>query len=334
MEPLSLLHGVREVSRLADPQWPGEATQRAFDAARGKSPEHAGLPDARRIAEALGLPWRTITELAQEDEGKHAHLLGQKRRAAHQPDWLTEDHIGFVVGWVASRQGTRSVTAIQYEAERKQILAEVRRRQRRRGQLLLPTADQIARIVGWEQALYLAELARPGRWAKRALATRVEVIERFYEQYGVQPSRIHLMDFARGNGIPMSYELGEPWSQAVRDWKRAREENGLPVPDKPPRRRVADYSRDVGAALPGEHWRHGKRRDDPGALVGWVRRYLEDLGPGERSTERGYEAWAMRHPGAPRASVLIKRGGWGHNRRAAQGQIADAGRAKGRQPRQ
>ncbi len=158
MEPLSLLQGVREVSRLADPQWPGEVTQRAFDAARGQEPlSMRASPTRRRIAEALGLPWRTITELAQEYEGKHAHLLGQKRRAAHQPDWLTEDHIGFVVGWVASRLGTRSVTAIQYEAERKQILAEARRRQRRRGQLLLPTADQIARIVGWEQALYLAE---------------------------------------------------------------------------------------------------------------------------------------------------------------------------------
>ncbi len=112
------------------------------------------------------------------------------------------------------------------------------------------------------------------------------------------------MDFARGNGIPMSHELGEPWSQAVRDWKAGREERGLPVPDKPPRRRVADYSRDVGAALPGEHWRHGKRRDDPGALVAWVRRYLEDLGPGNRSTSA-----AARGPvghAAPRGAASVR----------------------------
>jgi hypothetical protein len=84
-----------------------------------------------------------------------------------------------------------------------------------------------------------------------------------------------------------------------------------------------DYSRDVGAALPGER-RLGEHR-----LSKWgredcienVARYLASLG-GTRSTQRGYTAWAAAQESAPCASTLRLHGRRNDLRREAQEQTA------------
>ena len=72
-----------------------------------------------------------------------------------------------------------------------------------------------------------------------------------------------------------------------------------------------DYSRDVGAARPGER-RLGEHRLSKWSredCIASVARYLEDAA-GSRSTLRGYSRWAAKQESAPVAATLAStRGG-------------------------
>jgi hypothetical protein len=326
VEPLLVLRGVREVSILAKPDAPETVSQRAFDNARALSTDHAELPAARRITEQLALPWREVLEVAHAPSDKHGFLLGRKDTEESAQTWLTPEYVAFVLKLVAHRLNKGTLTPGEYRVEREAMLRDDRARWLHGRQLLLPNEDQIRAAVGsWDAGLILAGLPaneRVTREIKQTILTRVEAIERFYDHYSERPSARALSDFARGNKLPMSDESGRSWSETVAEWEAERRDRGLPDPVVVKRsggrgRKAPDYSKNVGAARPGETPYRGKW-GDPDACVAWITRYLATLGPRERSTTRGYDDWARKQAGAPRASRFGQHGGWETLRRKAQ----------------
>ena len=187
-----LLRGVREVAALAQPDDPGSVTQRAFDAARARSAAHADLPPARRTTERLGLPWRDVLALAHEPVEEQNKLLGAKDRSLRADDWLTDEHVVAVLGLAAARIGMDTVSLAEYDAERRKLVRANGRRVNGHG-LLLPTPRQIVHKTGsWDEALRLAGLRLPGERAPRTREQRapslVDLMERFHDHYGVQPT--------------------------------------------------------------------------------------------------------------------------------------------------
>jgi hypothetical protein len=339
MDQLALLRCVREVAAIANPDDPAATTQRAFDAARERGPNHAGLPPARRITERIGLPWVEVLAVAHEPEARHAQLVGVKTRAPSSADWLTAEHVAVALQLVAARIGADSLTTGEYRVEQAKLIAEDHTRWLHGRWLLLPDDEQVITVAGsWEAALLLAGLTTKGRGlrsrqprprAAKVVLTRVEVIERFYDHYGKRPSRPELEAFARGNNLPMRAERDRKWSAIVAEWERLRSERGLPPPrvaPRPPgrptpksqRTRTAHYSEDVGAARPGEQHIMGKWTREKCAAA--AARYLAQLPNGARSTERGYADWAASEPGgtAPAMSTIQEHGGWEWVRREAQ----------------
>jgi hypothetical protein len=329
MESLMVLRGVCEVSELAKPSAPETASQRAFDAARARSPRHAELPTARRITKDLGRSWREVLETAHAPEGTHSRRLGHAAELCH--DWLTEEFVVFALRLVALRLGKPTVTMGEYRVERAAMLRADHKRWLHGRDLFLPSDGQVRHLAGgkWSAALSLAGLAptpRASRNAKvgRFVLTRVEVIERFYDHYEEKPSLEALEAFARGNGLPMSREAGRKYADTVAEWEERRRSAGLPPPRVVNRlfgrRREGawpDYSRDVGAARPGEK-RWWGRWADPDECVAWIRRYIATLGPRDHATQEGYDDWTRRQTDAPRSSCFRRHGGWAALRRQAQ----------------
>jgi hypothetical protein len=107
--------------------------------------------------------------------------------------------------------------------------------------------------------------------------------------------------------------------------KAERRARGALAPSAAPLRgsTAPDFSRDVGAARPGER-RGRKRWDDRDEVVDWMTRYLAQLGPRERSSQRGYDRWVATQDGAPWSSVLDGFGGFDAIRRAARARLRGA----------
>jgi hypothetical protein len=322
MEQLLMLQGVRQVSERANPSAPEEVTQRAFDAARAGS-TFPDLPAARNITRALGVPWGEVLRLAHQPETVRAHRLSMKQRERGR-DWLTDEHVSFALRAVALRLGGQAPSLSQYRVERARILNADRARFLHGRQLLLPDDEQvIAQAGSWPKALRLAGLedAPTGMTTQRVkVPTLVELMERFCEHYGTQPTRTALEAFASGNGIPHPRSDKQGFRDALAAWAAKRAKQGLPVaPPAPPKHKHPDYVRDVGAARPGEHRRSKRRTAEE--CVAWVRRYLEELPSGARSTQRSYLDWARGCEGAPGPSSLAPHGGFAHVRRLAQEQM-------------
>jgi len=313
-DPPELLDVVRAVCEAADGEDPAAISTRGWDAARALSDRYADAPPARRICEHLGLPWAKVRELAFMEPTRRAIALGHALNE-QQGNWLTPAYSDFVLQLVARRLGVEMLTPGQYRAERAAMLAADRGRAHR-GQLRMPTEHQVAALAGsWDRALADAGLrARQGRGGQRARsapADVIDILDRCFEHYRIEPTSSEVELFAKANGIPFPRrQRGQTWSDDVREWKDRRRQQGLPVPDgPPPTRERPDYSQDVGAARPGE--RRGKKRwDDLDEVAEWVARYLADLAPGDRPRQRSYSDWARTQPGAPWASVLQRHGGW------------------------
>ncbi len=225
---------------------------------------------------------------------------------------------------VAARLGVDSLTTAEYRVERAQLLALDRSRWFHGRWLLLPDDEQAITVAGsWDEALRLAGLKTTAerRRAHREGAALVDLMERFHDYYGVQPSLRNLRAFALGNGI--SYPMRtQPFGLAVAEWIASRHARGLPAPRVVKRvggrgHKAPDYSVDVGAARAGERRLAKWTRADCAAAVA---RYLAQLLNGERSTERGYTDWAATQPrGAmPAISTILALGGWEATRREAQ----------------
>jgi hypothetical protein len=330
MEPLLLLRGVREVSLLAKPDAPETVPQRAFDAARARSKAVASLPRAKRIVEQLRMPWREVLVVAHEPEENQNKLLATKTRAATAEDWLTHENVAAVLKLVALRLGADTVSLSEYRVEREKILTADRARWLHGGQLLLPTEEQIMVAVGsWDDALRGAGLRaqRERGPTKRGKApTLTDLMDRFYDEYGVQPSAGALKEFARGNGIPYpGLRPHNAFKTACEEWREQRRVSGLPEPRVVKRVggrgiKAPDYSRDLGAARPSERRRDKWSRDD---CIAYVARYLAQLDLNERSTSRGYRDWTSAQEIAPVMTTIQRHGGWEAVRRLAQERIGE-----------
>jgi hypothetical protein len=334
VEPLVLLKSVRDVALLASPDEPRAVKQRAFDAARGRSAAHANLPPARRITERLKLPWREVLAVAHAPEWEQSKLLGAKNREPSSADWLTEAHIAAVLQFVAVRLGADTVSMNEYRAERRRIVAADHTHWLHGRRLLMPEDSQITTAVdSWDDALRLAGLStqrKRGATRKRPNTPQlVDLIDRFYDAHGLQPTARALKAFARGNGIPYpSVGRGNVFNNAVQECIANRTAGAPPDPSLAPRSvgyprkghsiPRNDYSRDLYAALPGE-----RRTDewDRDACVAAVARYVAQLKSGERSTSRGYRDWAAQQEHAPAMTTIQLHGGWEAVRREALGHV-------------
>jgi hypothetical protein len=321
MEQLILLQGVREVSERADPSAPMEIPQRVFDEARAAS-TFPDLPAARNIVRTLGVPWGDVLRLAHEPEAVRTQRLSVKQKGAEQ-DWLDEEYVIFALRLIARRLETSSLSLGQYRSEREQMLAADRAHYLHGGQLILPSEAQVIAHAGsWPKALRLAGLedAKSVPLGAVMVPTLVELMERFFEHYGTQPTRRALEAFTSGNGIPQPRSNKQSFRAGLEDWRAKRAEQGLPAaPPAPPKHKHPDYARDLGAARPGERRRHKRRTTEE--CVAWIRAYLEELPSGARSTQRSYLDWARGRDGAPNLHSLRLRGGFAHVRSLAQEQM-------------
>jgi len=314
-EPLALLHVVREVARSSPADEPRRISTRSWDGARELSDRFVDVPAARRICEHLRLPWEKIGELAFMNGHAQRVALGHAL-GGEQADWLTEEYSCFALRVIARRLGAATLTPGQYRAGRQAMLASGRGRRNLARRVLIPTAEQIQTLAGgWDEALTQAELpprrGLGGHHARVGPVRIVEVLDRCYEHHGTEPTLGELGLFARANGIPFPRkERGRPYSSYVKEWKDGRSVRGLDVPDGPPPKcERPDYSSDVGAALSGEK-RAKSTWADHEEVIAWVARYLAELKPRDCASQRGYDAWARQHHGAPWASVLERHGGW------------------------
>ena len=334
-DPLHLLARVREVASYVNEQDVTAVTQRPFDGARSRR-RFADLPPARRICERLQLRWKQVLNLAAMSPDSRAMAYGQLVRESDQREWLRLEYVDFVLGLVARRLGVETFKPWQYMAERDRMLQEDRTRWLHGGQLRLPTEHQIAGLCGsWDVALAQAGLARrmtTGNGRLAAGPTIPEIIDRCYEAHGTQPTNKEVVVFARANGIPYPGLHGRPWGSCVEEWKDGRRARGLAVPvGPPPQAERPDYAVDVGAALPGER-RQERQVYRLDGCVDAVARYLAQLPPGSRSTQRGYNDWARTQPDVPWASTFRLHGGWARVRELAwerlRGGAATAVRAR------
>jgi hypothetical protein len=333
LEPLILLQRVREVAALADPTSPATVSQRAFDAAAeavrsGSANGTPVLPAARNIAKTLRLAWREVVTVAHEPEDVQNHRLSLKAKTrAPEQDWLTDEYISSVLRLAAHRLGADTLTPNRYRVVAAEMRAADRTRWLHGGQLLVPSDDQIVAATGsWDRALALARLApRPGLGDQGLTAASppiTDLLERFYEAHGAQPSARDLKAFARANGIPYPRETGRTWNESVMAWKQSRRDKGLPVPDRtPPPKERADYGAVRGASA--AHANERRRTQWTVAnCVNAVARYLAHLPAGQRSTKRDYYDWARGQDDAPAPSIFDGRGGWEAIRRKAEAAIS------------
>ena len=302
-----LLREVHEVAALANPTDSQAVSQRVFDRARANSPAHANLPAARQIARELKLKWPEVLTVAHAPESKRNNLIDVKTRENAPIGWLTSARIKYALRLVAGRLGVDSLTTIAYDAERDVLLGEDARDWLHGRRLRIPSAGAIALAAhGWGAALRIAGLrehAQRKPTIHQVIASRVDVMDRFYDQYGEQPSETALKDFARGNKIPMSGEGGRVYSEAVAEWRQRWRDRGEPEPRRIDRRgtgeKAPDFSADVGAAKPGEYLHVGKW-DDEGLCVEWVAYYLSSLSGGRRATARTTSRGRCGTPALPR----------------------------------
>ena len=283
------------------------------------------MPRAKRITEQLKLrKWSVVLAVAHEPEEQHNKLLGWKTME-EDADWLTEEYAASVLKLVAHRLGVDTVTQLDYREEREKLLTEDRKRWLHGHQLLIPKHEQIAVKMGsWPAALQAAGLKTPRERGATRDPTRapshVVLLDDFWRHYKVLPTKSALLDFARGNDIPYPEERKTTFGVERDAWADARRAEGEAVPDKPPpQEEREDYSRNVGAAKPGE--RRRKQWTNPADCVAAVRRYLEDLPPNQKSSADSYRAWARTHNDSPAPNELRQHGSWTTVRKLAQDEL-------------
>lgn len=322
LDPLLVLAAVREVAELSGQPVPQRISTRAWDASRHLSDRFADAPAARHITERLGISWRRVVELAFIPSRGQLIALGHALGDAGDGT-LTAEQCDFALNVVARRLRVSTLTPGQYRAERDALLAALATKPTA---TWLPTEDAVTALIGsWDRALAHAGLRRRiglgGQVGIRGVSI-VELLERCYEHHGTEPISSEMEQFARANGIPYP-RRDRSYPDYVREWKERRQAAGLPVPDgPPPTRERPDYSKDVGAARPGERRIEKLTEDD---LIAWVARYLRAVPPGERPSKRAYDRWARNEDGAPWASRFHAVGGWSSVRARAVERYSDSG---------
>lgn len=327
MDDLLLLQYVSAVAKLADRQHPEQISQRAFDLAR-RDARYRDVPSAQVIARRLGKPWREVLTLAHSPTRSHSSQLSSQ--SADGQGWLTAEHIAYAMKLVARRLQTATLSVAQYDTEREQLLKEHRRQHPRSTRLRMPTSAQICTFTGnelrgakaahasqdgsWPRALELAGLIPNRKPVRRRAPARdipVELLERYHETHGHDPTPARLAKFAREQGIQHETIRNKTvWEKALRSWHKDREQRGQPTSADPPaatgpEQRLAALNFRKTSTLPTTRWA------DKSKCVLVVRRYLQQVPRGELATLDGYERWARNQTGpTPPVGALERHGGW------------------------
>ncbi len=328
MQPRRLLQEVREVSRLADPANPVAVTQRAFDAARAESETYAHLPSARAIARQLGWSWQKVLQVANSPAKTHGKAL--QAQEAYAQGSLTAEYIAYALKLVAKRLDKTTVTESEYDAEIDAMLTENRKRWLH-GRLWLPSAAQISLFtrlelygtssagtssVGtWDRALELTGLEltenRNRKTTARPLPT-IELLERYHEQHGIEPTPRRLWKFAKDNDLPYAVIGSQKrWSKIIKLWRSKRAAQRLPAPGAPQPTTSTEHALAL-LRVPRQpkktvHSLWGSRERCLDILI----QYLEQIPKNKHATGRGYAAWAKQQPyRTPDLEAFKKHGGW------------------------
>ncbi len=363
MEQLELLDAVREVCSLVDAEHPEAVTQAAFNQARAQV--SAPLPRADKIVRLLKVPWRKLLAAMHDEGRDVTDLLVHHARNDPGNYWLSKEHIVFSLRLVALRLEAKSdkpvktLTPARYRAERDRVIADDQSLHAHGTQLRLPTEHQITtnmarwrghrkaassraprkgkaapqqakwhRDGAWDAALALASLAPSSknsiRQEVRALNS-LELIERMYEIFGVQPTSEDARRFVRANGIASNPDRDMTWTEAVTIWKKKLRARGIKPPAKPPpRSQRPDYTKDIGARRPGEEPQNYRRWHDLDTCLTHVIEYLEQVGPEKRSTRHDYDHWVGQRRGTrPYMAVLRQHGTWNEIRAKAQAKMRE-----------
>jgi hypothetical protein len=180
-----------------------------------------------------------------------------------------------VLQLAAGRLGADTVSTNEYRVEREKVLVVDRARWLHGRDLLLPTAEQITVATGsWEEALRIAGLRPPrnvGPKQKRPNAPPLaDLMERFYDAHGVQPTRPALQEWASASNIPYPSPKGRnAYHNAREEWIERRR----------------------------DHWDHD-------SCVAAVARYIAQLPPGKRFTSRDYRVWGAQQEHAPPMTTI------------------------------
>jgi hypothetical protein len=304
---------VRAIALHCRPDAPQTVSQREFDRARPEVPEHARAPSARQICSRLGVSWCPLLSALFEPSRDVGKFVSHKQRTGtdHQ---LSEHQIRLALRVVAARLDVPTLRPAQYDTARQQLLAANRRRRHRGNAPILPTVNQLERAAGdWDHALQLAGLqARPpaaGTGSHRSVVSYHEAIRRFLETQGAMPTSTQLERFASAQSFPLPRRPPGGHQQAMLDVQARFLSEGRWAPATyPPKNRRPRYDFEFARVKQAGEVRRSKRRTKE-ECVAAVIAYLEQLGPGEKVSQKRYGAWAVGTP-HPAPSAFGRHGGW------------------------
>jgi hypothetical protein len=265
-----------------------------------------------------------------------AHRLGLDflswhRYEAGRAQMLKEDRASWLHGGQLLLPTAKQIClALAQKRDRKVRVSSVKDKKRSAAQSERADRAKGARKGGprmadtWREALEIAELkirSKPGGSTKTSVDA-IELFERCYAIYGVQPTAEEAIRFAWANRIPFNARTHA--KGAVERWKRYRRKQGLEVPDRPPPRdERPDYTKDVGAGRPSDP-RAKRSWSNIEDCLDYVVRYLEELPSGAIAARGSYRSWALQQKEAPSDPVFVKHGGWSKVLGLAQAKLLEA----------
>jgi hypothetical protein len=269
-----------------------------------------------------------VLQVANSPAKTHGKAL--QASEAYAQGSLTAEYIAYVLKLVAKRLDKTTVTATEYDAEIDEMLTESRTRWLH-GRLWLPSAEQIrlftrlelygtnsagtSRIGTWDRALELAGLEltknRNRKTTARPLPT-IELLERYHEQHGTEPTPKRLWKFAKENDLPfVMVNSPSKWRAIIKVWRNNRAKLELPAPGTPQPTTPAEHTL-VLLRVPRQprkpirsYWAN---RDK---VLSILIMYLKQIPKGQHATTQSYRAWAKQQPSrTPGLDAFRKHGGW------------------------
>jgi hypothetical protein len=302
-----LLHAVKDVALAADPDEPLRLSQSRWNHARAKA-GHPDAPNANKIASRLALAWPEVLALAFQPARAQDYAIGH-RFGSGEADWLTQDRVIYVLKVVALRNKTSVIDRAIYRRTIPQIQGT-----RRDDEAFLPNENQVATMFGgsFEAACRAAGLTYRGQAGSLPTVNGiVDLIEACYLAHGAEPTAGELERFARANDLKHP-RRGKPYTVYLADWKQARSDRDLDVPDGPPPTNARpDYSSPVDPDLIPVHLQTNRFAEwgpeDRPRAVREVAIFLATRTGTQKDSRRAYEDYSTGNRAIPNPGVLDRK---------------------------